>query len=171
MAKRRVPQQLASVLVGSALLLSPMVSCAEYVMQLTTGRELHVLNVKKDKDKYIVELPSGTMALSVGTVKSITEQQRYPEVEIAPSEKEPAPAVAQDKAPTAQKTSQELSDLKRQRDALQGKVDELVVQYREALTTPDREKPGELLQQIVGTTRDYHALNEQVLQKSAGTNQ
>jgi hypothetical protein len=44
MAKRLVPQQLASVLVGSALLLSPMVSCAEYVMQLTSGRELHVLN-------------------------------------------------------------------------------------------------------------------------------
>ena len=170
MAKRLVPQQLASVLVGSALLLSPMVSCAEYVMQLTTGRELHVLNFKKDKDKYIVELPSGTMALSVAAVKSITEEQRYTEVEIATSEKEPAPAVVQGKAPTAPKTSQELSDLKRQRDALQGKVDELVAQYREALMTPDRERQGELLQQIVGTTRDYHALNEQVLQRSAGTN-
>ena len=170
MAKRRVPQQLASVLVGSALLLSPMVSCAEYVMQLTTGRELHVLNVKKDKDKYIVELPSGTMALSIGAVKSITEEQRYPEVEFAPSEKEPAPAVAQDHAPASSMASQALSDLTRQRDALQSKLDDLVAQYREALRTSDRETQGELLQQITGTTRDYHALKEQVLQKSAGAN-
>lgn len=170
MAKRRVPKQLARVLVGSALLLSPMVSCAEYVMQLTTGRELHVLNFKKDKDKYILELPSGTITLSSSYIKSITDNHIYPEVEITTAEQEPTPPVGQNKAPSAPQASQALSDLTHQRDALQSKVDELVVQYREALTTPDQAKQGELLQQIVGTTREYHALNDQVLQKREGTN-
>jgi hypothetical protein len=168
MAKRMVHKQLASILVGSALLLSPMVSCADYVMQLTTGRELHVLTFTKEKDKYIVELPSGTLTLSVAAVQSITEKQRYPEVEIITPEARPAPPVIKDQAPTAPQALQALHDLERQRDALQSKLEELVEQYREALGTPDREKQGELLQQITGTTRDYHALNDQVLRKNTG---
>jgi hypothetical protein len=168
MAKRLVHKQLASVLVGSALLLSPMVSCADYVMQLTTGRELHVLTFTKEKDKYIVELPSGTLALSVAAVQSITAKPSYPEVESIPPEARPAPPVLQDKAPPAPPAFQALHDLERQREALQRKLDELVEQYREALGTPDREKQGELLQQITGTTRDYHALNGQALRTNKG---
>jgi hypothetical protein len=168
MAKRLVHKPLARFLLGSALLLSPMVSCADYVMQLTTGGELHVLTFTKDKDKYIVELPSGTLTLSVAAVHSITEKHRYPEVEIMTPEERPAPRVIKDTAPTAPPAFQALRDLERQREALQRKLDELVEQYREALGTPDREKQGELLQQITGTTRDYHALNDHVLRQNTG---
>jgi hypothetical protein len=168
MAQRLVPKQLASVLVGSALLLYPMVSCADYVMQLTTGRALHVLSFTKEKDQYIVELPSGTLALSVAAVQSITAKPSYPEVESIPPEARPAPPVIQDKVPPAPPAFQALPDLERQREALQSKLDALVEQYREALGTPDREKQGELLQQITGMTQDYHALNEQALRTNKG---
>jgi len=156
---------LTSLIVGSSLVLYPIISSAEYVIKLTNGREIHALHFVKEQDTYIIEMESGTIKIPSAIIKNIVEEQTPPEV-VSTHTDEPPPPLVPSKAPNSHAG---LAQLKRQRDGFQSQLDTLMAQYREALTTQDKEKQIELFEQITGTTRAYYSVNEQAAKSNGGT--